>query len=1081
MKEVKRLLLFVWLLLPLAVFAGEVNEAEARKHALSFLAARGKQLPAKTSLKLSARGRMKKGTADSPSPYYIFNVPSAGGFVIVSGDDRTETILGYADEGCLSEDDMPDGLRCLLDDYAQQIAGLDDRSDIQRTAKKAPARHAIAPLIKTHWDQGAPYNNSSPVISEKHTVTGCVATSMAQVMYYHKWPQQACGPIPGYTTTTNDASGASYVLTTEALSATTFSWADMTPSYTSSATGAAADAVAKLMQYCGWSLRMKYGLGVSSAFNVSITEALKTYFGYDQGVHTAFRNHYSYDEWISLLYSELAANRPMVMGGQSAGSGHSFICDGYDTDDYFHFNWGWGGGSDGYYRLSVLQPREQGIGGSSTQDGFNFGQDAILGIKPPTENPSVDGYCLSLEGLHFGGDNATSTTMSFTRDAENGSFKNIELSVLMFSYIFDTNDFDAVIVLVNSSGQAFGIQSLDATGLTFNEPATWSPTLTIPSGVEDGTYYLEVWSRPHDDDNWYYCYDGDQFRLECVISGDNLTVTVPIPENTLPTCNDITVNGEKTVGSELEVIASFTGGTGDYLGNLFLYVNNKLMMGRTVDVKAGQTADVRFVYTASEAGENTLRITRARSGKAETLVTYTLGSTTVDIADSDATNDQELTISPTVTNQISDGVLYGNAMRVTATVANQSTEKAYTGHVNCSLRMYNNIGDEVGDYYDAIVQTQHFTIPANSSTDLTFAYDGLDPTKCYRLRFSYLKDGKTADGPITDPYSMGEGYALYAADGTASIHLSSESISASYTAASVDLRSMSDLTGITASTNPNCIYFVKSGVALPTALEDKNIVCDGTASTLKLTDGNDFYTPFTFDATNVSYTRTFTLAAAGTSGWNTLFLPFAVSRVSVDDGSAVGKTVDWFHSSSDTGKNFWLRTFTGDAANTVYFDFANEIAAYTPYIIAVPDDRFGAEWQMTDKAVTFSGSNAIIAPPSPSSISGNSYKFTGSTVGKDLTDVYALNAEGSTFKYADNATVAAFRAWLEGASISSLALSALMIGNGSPTDGIHSLDNSTIYNLHSVNDNCLDLSGRSVLRPQKPGLYIINEKKYMIK
>lgn len=1081
MKEVKRLLLLVWLLLPLAVFAGEVNEAEARKYAMSFLTARGKQLPAKTSLKLSARGRMKKGAADSPSPYYIFNVPSAGGFVIVSGDDRTETILGYADEGCLSEDDMPDGLRCLLDDYAHQIAGLDDRSDIQRTAKKAPARHAIAPLIKTHWNQGAPYNNNSPVISEKHTVTGCVATSMAQVMYYHKWPQQACEPIPAFSTTTEDISGASYELTTEPLLGTTFNWNAMTLSYSSSDTGEAADAVAVLMQYCGWSLRMKYGLGVSSAYDVSITEALKTYFGYDQGVHTAFRDHYSYSEWISLLYSELAARRPMVFGGQSAGGGHSFICDGYDTDDYFHFNWGWGGSSDGYYRLSVLQPWEQGIGGSSTQDGFNFGQDAILGIKPPTENPSVDGYCLSLEGLHFGGDNATSTTMSFTRDAENGSFKNIELSVLMFSYIFDTNDFDAVIVLVNSSGQAFGIQSLDATGLTFNEPATWSPTLTIPSGVEDGTYYLEVWSRPKPDEAdsntapWYYCYDGDQFRLKCVISGDNLTITVPIPANTLPTCTGITVNGDKTVGSELEVIASFTGGTGDYLGNLFLYVNNKLMMGKTVDIKAGQTADVRFVYTASEAGGNTLKITKARS----TAAAYTLGSTTVNIIASDATNDQALTITPTINNLTADGKLYGNAMRLTATVVNKSTEKAYTGHVNCSLRMYNNIDDEVGDYYDAIVQTQHFTIPANSSTDLTFAYDGLDPTKCYRLRFSYLRDGNTADGPITASYAMGEGYALYAADGTASIHPSSEAITSSYAAASVDLRSISNLTDITASTNPNCIYFVKSGVALPTALEGTNVVIDGIASTLTLTDGYDLYTPFTFDATNVSYTRTFTLAAAGTSGWNTLFLPFDVSRVSVADGSAEGKTVDWFHSSSDTGKNFWLRTFTGDAANTVYFDFADEIAANTPYIIAVPDDRFGAAWQMTDKAVTFSGSNAIIAPPSPSSISGNSYKFTGSTVGKSLSDVYALNAEGSTFKHADNASVAAFRAWFCGASISSLALPALMIGNGSPADGIHSLDNSTIYN--SQNGNCLDLSGRPVKNPHKSGLYIINGKKYMIK
>ena len=1088
MKTTKNILATLFLLLfPLMAWAGVVHEQEARQQALSFLKGRGQRVPDSASLQLAQHGNQVKGVAASTSPsYYIFNVEDNGGFVIVSGDDRTATILGYADEGRIDESTMPDGLRVLLESYAQEMGHLPATvSSVKAVKAQAPARHAIAPLIQTHWDQGTPYNNNSPLIDGKHTATGCVATAMAQVMYYHQWPQEACEIIPAYSTMTVNSNKESITISSDVLHelpATTFNWNDMTLSYSSSDTGVAADAVAELMQYCGWSLQMEYGLsanGGSSAFSVCVTEVLKTYFGYGKGVHTAFRNHYSYDEWISLLYSELTAQRPMVMGGSSAGGGHSFVCDGYDTDDYFHFNWGWGGSSDGYYRLSVLQPWEQGIGGSSTQDGFNFGQEAILGIQPSTSDTNEDGYCLSLEGFHFKGENSTASTMSFTRDAEDGSFKDIGISVTMFSYIFGTNNFDAIIVLVNSSN-AYGIKGLNATGLEFNENNTWNTTMTIPSHVEDGTYYLDVWSKPYDGSSttgWQSCYDTGQYMMKCVISGDNLTITVPIPANTLPTFNSIAVNGDKTVGSELEVIASFTGGTGDYLGDLFLYVNDKLMMGKTVDIKAGQTADVRFVYTVSEAGENTLRITRARSKNVTTLEKYLLGSTTVEITASDATNTQELNITPNVTNLTADGKLYGNAMRVTAMVTNTSEDNAYTGHVNCSLRMYNNIEDGEKDYYNAKVQTQHFTIAANSSTNLTFAYDGLDPTKFYRLRFSYLKGGDTEGGPITDPYAMGEGYALYAADGTVSIHPATETTISGYAAASVDLRSMSDLSDITASTNPNCVYFVQTGVALPTALEDKNIVRDGTASTLTLTDGNDFYTPFTFDATDVSYTRTFTLAANGSSGWNTLYLPFAVSRVSVADGTAKGKTVDWFHSSSDTGKNFWLRTFTGDAANTAYFDFADEIAANTPYIIAVPDDRFGAAWQMTGKEITFSGSDAVIGATTEYSISGNNYKLMGSTIGKTLTNVYALNDEGSSFKYAASTSVAPFRAWFCEASISSLALPALMIGSGQPTDGVMSLDRDDV---HSTHDLIYDLGGRRVMNPHKPGLYIINGKK-MIK
>ena len=1094
MKQVKRWFFSVCILLPLAVFAGEVNETDARKHAVSFLATRGKQLSAKSPLKLSVRGRRQRGTAVGPAAYYVFNVPGADGFVIVSGDDRTETILGYADEGSLTEDGMPDGLRYLLDGYAEQVAWLDSHPEAVSATPlmTAAVRTPIAPLVQTHWNQGTPYNNNCPVISETRTVTGCVATSMAQLMYYHQWPTAATTAIPGYTTKTKDANKTDYQLTVDGLDATTFSWNAMSLGYSSTDTGTAAAAVAVLMQYCGASLQMKYGLsanGGSSAYSEAIPEALKTYFGYDGGVRHTYRKNYSYAEWVDLIYSELASRRPVALGGQSTGGGHSFVCDGYDTNDYFHINWGWGGSSDGYYRLSALNPKEQGLGGSSSLDGFSFGQDAVIGIQPPVGGN--EDYCLSLEGLRLGSPDGSLASKTFTRDAETGAFTGISLYSLVYCYQYGSHAFDYALQMTDGNGNLVSTlyysenQTLewnDHTGGTLSD-------VTIPSTVADGIYYIKVMSRPYDSTGntpWQECFDGDRYQLTVTISGDYLTINVPQPTTTLPASAVLTINGNKAVGYEQEVVASVTGGVADYHGGLYLCINDYVVMGKTVEIPAGQTVDVRFAYTPSETGENTVGLYSSYSrDNAGNLISSgtSLGSTTVTIAASDASNTQTLTVaSPNITN-LANGKLYGNALHVTVNVTKPSSDNSYASKFNCSLREYNSSTADINDFVSTVI-TKSITIDKSSSTDFTYVFNGLKYGKFYRLRLSYTQgyeeDGKQKTRTVafepTEAYEMGEGYAIYTADGTTTIHPSSTPIDGG-SAACVDLTSMSSFSGITitASNNPNCVYLLDSDAEVPDALSGKNVVKGSTATTLTLTDGNDFYTPVAFTATSASYTRNFTLAAAGTSGWNSIMLPFTVSSVTCE---GLG-TVDWFHSSSDTGKNFWLKTFTGDAEGHVYFDFSDEMTANTPYIIAVPGDTWGAAWQMTHKDVTFSGTNVTIQATATSSISGNNYRFCGNTTGQTLSEGYALNDAGSSFTRITASTgIPAFRAWIEGVSISSLTMPALSILNGSPTDGIQEAE---MVNGKWLNGKWLDLSGRPVQRPQKPGLYIVGGKKYMVK
>ena len=1047
-------------LFPLIAWAGEVSEEEARQQAQTFLAQRGKHSSIVSKMRVASRGRRVKSATPSTSPsYYIFNVGDDNGFVIVSGDDRTDTILGYADEGSLTEADMPEALKLWLQSYDEQIAWLDSHPQAKKVAKKAAIRKAIAPLIQTLWDQGAPYKNNCPVINEKKAPTGCVATTMAQIMYYYKYPTDPCAAIPSYTTRTNK-------INMPELAATTFSWNDMTMTYSDASNAIAKDAVAKLMQYCGSAMEMDYKESSSSAYSSSIAYALTTYFGYDTGAQYTYRRHYSYAGWLALIYNELAAHRPVALGGTSVGGGHSFICDGYDTDDYFHINWGWGGSSNGYFRLSLLSPYEQGVGGSSTLDGFNYSVDAVIGIQPPQDGTSKR-YCLLIDKLCFASPNNASSQKTFTRDNTSSDFTGISLSAALSCFRHGSaSTYDYALQLVDSNGELkHTLYTGETAALQFNRMANLSPdAISIPSTIPDGTYYIKVMSRPHDTEDWLECYDGDTYRLTAVISGNDLDITVPQPDLTLPTIVSVSVNGNKKVGYEQEVIATFTGGTNDYHGDVTLRVNNKVFMGKTLDIPAGQSVQIRFAYTPSTAGDNVLTFWTTTSTPIQIGT-----STTVTIDADGATNSQELTISHTITN-LSGGELYGNALRVTVHVTNTSSEHPYAGYLNCSLRMYYNADDEEGNYYGADVKTKYITVEKNSSTDITFAYDGIDPARFYRLRFSYVKNGITEGVPITDIMGMGKGYAVYTAGGSTEPYPKSETVDVG-SAVCVDLTSFGSFDGVTLtpSSNPNCLYLLADGASIPSALTGKNVVCNNAAEAITLIDGNDFYSPVAFTANTISYSRTFTRAANGTSGWNTICLPFAPSSVTCE---GLG-TVDWFHSNSDTGKNFWLKAFTGDDAGTVYFDFATEMEANTPYIIAVPDDRWGAAWQMTDRTVTFAASNVEIAASDTMNVSGDNYKFCGSTFAASLRDAFVLNNDGSSFVNTTTAEEGAFRSWFKAAKFSPLGLPALSISSGKPTamqdmtDSEH--QEQVVY----------DLLGRKT-KAGKPGLYIAKGKQLLV-
>lgn len=329
--------------------------------------------------------------SDGLKAFYVFNAEAEkGGYMIVAADDVAAPLLGYADEGAFDPDNIPANMAWWLGEYAREIKWAIDNAPAAGPAFAAPraARANIAPLVTARWDQGDPYNQDCPTVNGTRCVTGCVATAMAQIMYYHQWPKNyGSGSITYSWNNTNLSMD---------FTQTKFDWSNMTDTYGNSSTSAQKAAVAKLMKACGYSTKMGYGTDASGTQSSLIAWALTEYFDYDKGIQYLSRNAFTQASWETMIYDELAAQRPVQYSGRTlGGEGHAFVCDGYN-DGYFHINWGWGGAADGYFLTSSLDPSYQGIGGSQSNDAFVTDQYVIIGIQKNIGTAQRPAPCIKL-------------------------------------------------------------------------------------------------------------------------------------------------------------------------------------------------------------------------------------------------------------------------------------------------------------------------------------------------------------------------------------------------------------------------------------------------------------------------------------------------------------------------------------------------------------------------------------------------------------------------------------------------------------------------------------------------------------
>ena len=320
------------------------------------------------------KGRSTSGT-DSSSPnqnYYIFSEENSNGFIIISGDDELSPIVGYSTSGTYTDEQMPAPLIEWLEMYDQYVDAVRE-GKASRQQRTTGTR--IEPMLKTTWDQGAPFNKLCPKIGLQSTPTGCTATAVAQVMKFHSWPEKPTRSI----TWDNNITGTSDYID---ISKHTYNWDKMLNSYNGIYNNENATEVAQLMVDVGKAMNSSYALEGTGAHTSSAVYALVNIFDYSSSARVYKRSEHTNETWIEVLRSNLEARRPILYFGYDFlnTAGHAFVCDGIDENNLLHINWGWGGSYDGFFDMAYMQPSGIGTGGGTGQ--YSVGQTMIANVYP---------------------------------------------------------------------------------------------------------------------------------------------------------------------------------------------------------------------------------------------------------------------------------------------------------------------------------------------------------------------------------------------------------------------------------------------------------------------------------------------------------------------------------------------------------------------------------------------------------------------------------------------------------------------------------------------------------------------------
>lgn len=478
------------LLTSVLAHAGQITEQEALAKAKTFM--QGKRF--KTSGRRLTPGKQVNQTFKH---LYVFNVEANEGFVIVSGDDRTQSILGYAYTGEINMGQMPCNMKWLLSYYDTAIGQLGDDFPQSASTTLSSATYAEIPaIVGTQWGQGDPYNAQCPQHESERCITGCVATAMAQVMNHNRWPQSQTTEIPAYTTNTLHIS-------MPALPAKQFNWDNMT-----------AAGIAELMLYCGQAVKMDYTTAASGAMSGDVPEAMKSIFGYSTAASLASRASYTDEQWVDMIYKELQEGYPVLYFGQSAtDGGHAFIVDGY-ADGKYHINWGWNGYCDGFFTLDNLNP--------NMENGFNLGQEMVINAWMPAGAEDTNRPKTVVKGI-------TTSTRFLERTATGEAFPAFTVTTTVENDMSTAATIQTGLALYGDNG-IVAMLSQDSHDFTVGGSYTTEKEVAIGADIQPGEYRIVSVNRLNDSDPWLSDQGSSDRYIAVTVAETSMSIQ-PMPKS----------------------------------------------------------------------------------------------------------------------------------------------------------------------------------------------------------------------------------------------------------------------------------------------------------------------------------------------------------------------------------------------------------------------------------------------------------------------------------------------------------------------------------------------------------------------
>ena len=485
--------------MPLCLKAHVVTPKEAENIARKYI-----KLPTKKA----TRGLSKQSGYSQNAPYYIYNDAQNKGFVIVSGTTEMGEILAYSNENALDTINLHPGLAQLLNSYKMAFKAINTNNAVETEAKKgAFFAKTVAPLLKTTWSQDAPYNALLG-----YNYTGCVATTISQVLKYHEWPVQGMGNISYVNTSDNRTLSGN-------LNLSQYDWANMLPNYDApvQATQAQRNAVAKLMKDVGLASGMQYHPGFAVATNQGAFDAFVKHFDYQ--ATCVYQSTEGPSVFADLLRQELVDGFPFYFYGATKDykGAHAWVVDGFDDKGFFHMNFGWNGQSNGYYSLSALNLSQSGKEFNGAKLAFSRAFMAIFAHPNKTGVKRIDPSLMPERGnLSFTAEGAFIRKDGVERISNRMETYPVELSYIINKGLPFKGDVSVTVIdeqnnrVATAASQwhneggftqqfftGYGDGKMQTDGI-LSTPISVNVPL---KGLKEGVYTLKVVSADYQDDN----------------------------------------------------------------------------------------------------------------------------------------------------------------------------------------------------------------------------------------------------------------------------------------------------------------------------------------------------------------------------------------------------------------------------------------------------------------------------------------------------------------------------------------------------------------------------------------------------